>query len=168
MKLVSNNCVLCCRVMDEFYSYPHAARAKPIHMNLTNFILVLNKILKNPRYKCRFAFPKQYIIQKYKLKTNSPHLDTICDLFSMVVWQICTNKPNVHLTRQLRSLLDSMALAKNDHTAKSHRWFQMYFGFLGAAVYCLENRCFCLMGKRSRFRSHKNICMLKTLCNRCS
>ena len=154
--------------MDEFYSYPHAARAKPIHMNLTNFILALNRILRNTRYECRFKFPKQYIIHKCKLKTNPPHLEAICDLFSMIVWQICTNKPKVRLTGQLRFLLDSIALAKHDHAKKSHRWFQMYFDFLGTAVYCLENRCFCLMGKRSRHRSHKSICMLKTPYDMCS
>ena len=101
--------------MDEFYSYPHAARAKPLHMNLTRFVLFLNRILKDTKYDCQFKFPKQYIMTTCKLRMKTPHLDIICDLFSMVVWQVCTNKPSVHLTRQLRSLLDTMALAKNDH-----------------------------------------------------
>ena len=155
MKLVSDNCVLCCRDMEEFYSYPHAARVKPIHMNVANFVLFLNRILRNPKYRCPYKFPKRYLIQKCKLETNTPHLDAICDLFSMVVWQICSSKPNIHLTRQLRSFLDSMALAKHDHNNKNHRWFQMYFAFLGTAVFCLENRCFSLMGKRSKCRVHK-------------
>ena len=149
--------------MEEFYSYPHAARERPIHMNLTHFVALLNNMLQNPRYHCPYKFPYQYIIKTCKLNPNSPHLDIICDLYSMVIWQICTSRPDVRLTRQLRSLLESVASATHPHNPRSHhRWFQIDFGFLGAAVFCLESRCFSLMGQRSRNRAHKYLCMLKT------
>ena len=37
--------------------------------------------------------------------------------------------------------------------------FKCYLVFL---VYCLENPCFNIMGRRSKYRVHKHICMLKT------
>ena len=143
--------------MDLQWSYPEAATTIPCY-NYRIFSSNLRQVLQN--YDFPFDFGYNFMHQKCNVFKHHPNQRILRQLFSMVIWNLCNEKPNGEFTRDLRKFYEIACRHWPRQQNQSQKWYQTTLCAVGVSVFCLESRCMFLLGKRSKRTAHKHLCVL--------